>query len=410
MLNTTDFITIFIVILVLAGVAVGRYPWLRMNRATIAFAGSVLLIGIGSISLEEAFISIDMNTIALLFAMMVINVNLRLSGFFRLVISVALRWAQSPSQLLGLIILASGILSAIFLNDTIVLMFTPLVLDLVLLLKRKPIPYLIGMVTAANIGSTATITGNPQNMLIGLSSGISFIQFSKSLFPIAAAGLVLAWIVIILVYRDEFKTQKLEEPVFPAQKAYPPLLRKGILAVGMMVAAFLIGFPIPLAAMAAAGFLLVTRRLKPERVFKEIDISLLVFFSGLFIVTKTIESSGAASALFDLAQPIARNGIAALAGAALILSNLVSNVPAVLLFRPWIPSFENPQTAWLTLAMATTLAGNLTLLGSVANLIAAESARKRGIHLGFGEYLKSGIPITLLTIITGIGWLALTIP
>jgi Na+/H+ antiporter NhaD/arsenite permease-like protein len=407
MLNPIALVSLPLIALILAGVAVGRYPWLRMNRATIAFAGSVLLIIIGSIPLEEAFASIDMNTMALLFAMMVLNVNLRLSGFFNLVVMRVLHWARTPSQLLGLIILASGFFSAIFLNDTIVLIFTPLVVEVTLLLKRRPVPYLIGLVAGANIGSAATITGNPQNMLIGISSGIPFLTFSAHLLPVSLIGLGLSWLVLVLLYRDEFRSQGLETPTLPPHRTYPPLLRKSILAAGLMVLAFLLGAPIPLAAMAAAAVLLVTRRLKPQRVFQELDLNLLVFFASLFVVTEALNTTGITSAMFSLVKPIAESGIAALAGVALVLSNLVSNVPAVLLFRPFIPSFSDPQHAWLTLAMATTLAGNLTLLGSVANLIVAESARSRGIHLSFGEYLKSGVPITLLTILAGVIWLVL---
>lgn len=400
-------ISLLVILLILVGVAIGRYPWLRMNRATIAFAGSVLLIGMGSISLDEAFASIDLSTLALLFAMMVINVNLRLAGFFRLVIRQVLRWAHTPRQLLALIIVVSGILSAIFLNDTIVLMFTPVVLEITLLLRRQPVPYLIGLVAAANIGSTATITGNPQNMLIGMSSGIHFLTFSAYLIPLSGIGLLISWLVLILTYRDEFKPQPLQLPDQAAPRVYLPLLRKSLIAAGLMMLAFVLGAPVPLAAMFAAAFLLITRRLKPQRVFREVDVSLLVFFSGLFIVTESLNTTGIAARLFDLVRPVARSNISALAGVALLLSNLVSNVPAVMLFRPFVPGFENPQLAWLTLAMATTLAGNLTLLGSVANLIVAESARSRGVHLGFWEYLKSGAPISLLTLLTGIVWLNL---
>lgn len=396
-----------IILLILIGVAVGRYPRLRMNRATIAFTGSTLLIVIGGISFEEAFAAVDLSTLALLFAMMVINVNLRLSGFFRLIIGQILCWARTPRQLLALIIFASGLLSAIFLNDTIVLMFTPLVMEITLLMKRRPIPYLIGLVAAANIGSTATITGNPQNMLIGMSSGISFVTFSAYLLPVSGIGLIISWLVILLIYREEFKPQALEPPRPATQRIYPPLLRKSLVAAGLMVLAFILGAPIPLAAMLAAAFLLITRRLKPQRVFQELDVSLLVFFLGLFIVTESLNTTGITEAMFNLVQPLAQSGTGALAGVALVLSNLVSNVPAVMLFRPFIPGFANPQLAWLTLAMATTLAGNLTLLGSVANLIVAESARRRGVDLGFIEYLKSGVPISLLTMLLGVIWLNL---
>jgi Na+/H+ antiporter NhaD/arsenite permease-like protein len=284
-------------------------------------------------------------------------------------------------------------------------MFTPLVLDITQNLRRSPMPFLIGLVTAANIGSVATITGNPQNMIIGVASHIPFTRFSAYLLPVALLGLLLAWLVIILLYRREMEPMPLEGSL-ASPRLYRPLLNKSLVAVILMIIALLAGMPIPLAALGAAALLLITRRLKPERVFRELDWSLLVFFSGLFIVTGAIESLGLSAQLFKLTQPIATQGIVALSLTSVVLSNLVSNVPAVLLFRPIIPSFPNPEQSWLTLAMATTLAGNLTLLGSVANLIVAEIARRRGVRLPFGEYLRAGIPITILTIIIGVVWLA----
>lgn len=392
-----------LIVMTLIGVAVGRYPWLRMNRATIALVGATALIVGGALTLEEAYAALDLNTLTLLFAMMVINVNLRLAGFFNIVGTRVVRWARTPRQLLALIVGLSGVLSALFLNDTIVLMFTPLVLDLVLTLRRDPIPYLIGLVSAANIGSAATITGNPQNMLIGAASGISYVRFTSALAPVSLLGLGVIWGVLVLLYPREFAPTAFSVDVAPAQaRTYLPLLRKSLLATGGMLVAFLAGAPIALAALSAAAVLLFTRRVKPQRIFRELDMGLLVFFSGLFMVTGAIERTGLSARLFAVAEPIARGGTAALTGVAVLLSNLVSNVPAVLLFRPLVPQFPNPELVWLTLAMATTFAGNLTLLGSVANLIVAETARERGVELSFMAYLKAGVPITLLSLVLGV--------
>ncbi|MEP7358778.1 MAG: anion transporter, partial [Anaerolineales bacterium] len=358
----------------LVGVAIGKYPRLRMNRATIALVGATVLVALGAIPLQRAYVALDLNTLTLLFAMMIINANLRLAGFFGRVSRWVAARAHSPRRMLLLLMLTGGLLSALFLNDTMVLVLTPLVLDLTAAYKRRPVPYLLGLATAVNIGSVATITGNPQNMLIGLSSGISYRVFTAHLAPVALIGLALAWGIIVLVYRDEFKDQRFEAGVeFPLQRYQPPLA-KSLLAVGLMLAAFVLGVPIALAALAAAAALLVTRRLKPERSFREIDWSLLVFFAGLFVVTAALETTGLSARLFAVALPLAERGLPALTAVALVLSNLVSNVPAVLLFRPFIPHFPDPARAWLALAMATTLAGNFTLLGSVANLIVAELA------------------------------------
>lgn len=358
-----------IIIVTITGIAIGHYPKLRMNRATISLVGACALIVSSAIPLEKSYNAIDWNTIVLILSIMIINVNLSLSGFFRLICSAVIRFAGTPRQLLALIIVISGILSAMFLNDTVVIMFTPLVLDITLTLKRNSIPYLIGLVTAANIGSTCTITGNPQNMIIGMASHIPFTTFIYYLFPVSLTGLFISWLVIIIVYRREFSGDKFQVPSSFRIKIYKPLLYKSLIASGLMLVAFVCGAPIPLAALSAASILLITRRLKPERVFREIDWSLLVFFSGLFVVTGAIETSGFSQKIFSVAKPVSEGGIVSFTFVSAVLSNLVSNVPAVLLFRPFIPYFHDPQKIWLALAMATTLAGNLTLLGSVANLI-----------------------------------------
>ncbi len=401
--ETTLIITVLIITLI--GVAIGRLPRLRMNRATIALVGATLLILLGAMSLRQAYAVLDLDTLVLLLAMMIINVNLSLAGFFRVIGSRVVRWARSPRQLLAWIMAASGLLSALFLNDTIVLMFTPLVLEMLLLLERNPIPYLIGLATAANIGSAATITGNPQNMIIGIASGLKYTTFACYLTPVALAGLLVAWGIIMLIYRSEFTSGHWEPPQLEEPHFHKPLLIKGCVAVLFMLVNLFSGMPIPLAALSAAALLLITRRLKPERVFREIDWSLLIFFAGLFVVTGAIEHAGLSQRLFRAVQPVAGQGTTALTLTAAVLSNLISNVPAVLLFKPVIPLFTDPTASWLTLAMSSTLAGNLTLLGSVANLIVAESAKRHGVHLRFGEYLKAGIPVTLLTLLLGVLWL-----
>lgn len=394
-----------VIILTIVGVAVGRLPLLRMNRTTIALAGATILIVIGAISLDKAYAALDLNTLTLLFAMMIVNVNLRRGGFFTLVAKWVVRWAHTPRQLLALIIIASGVLSAIFLNDTIVLVFTPLVLAICKNLEQEPLPYLMGLATAANIGSTATITGNPQNMIIGVASKLTFVQFLLALGPVALGGMAISWLVIIVVYRQTLTNTALvaQAPLDePSDKA---LLHKSMFAAGLMLVALVLGMPAPLAGLGAATILLVTRRIDPEAIFPHVDWSLLVFFSGLFIVTGAIETLGLSNQLFTLVKPLAQQGVVMLSMVAAVLSNLISNVPAVLLFRPFIPQFATPVQAWLTLAMATTLAGNLTLLGSVANLIVAESARRQRVQLSFSEYLKAGVPITLLSLVLGVVWL-----
>ncbi|MEW6195449.1 MAG: anion transporter [Bacteroidota bacterium] len=396
--------SLFVIVFTLYGIAVGSYPAFRMNRATIALVGAAILIFIGSISLEQAYDSIDLNTILLLFSMMIINGNLRICGFFKLLSSKIISLAKTPNQLLAFVIFSSGLLSAFFLNDTIVIIFTPLVIEVTLAMKRNPIPYLIGLVASANIGSSATIIGNPQNMIIGVSSGISFSKYLLYQLPPSVVGLFVVWMVIYIIYKKEFSKTHFEKIETEQVKPYRPLLIKSIVSSLLMIVAFFLGAPVTLAAFGGASLLLITRRLKPERVFLEIDWSLLVFFSALFVVTKSIDTAGFGKYLAMTLEPFIAQSTASFAISSSVLSNIVSNVPAVLLYRPVIPKLPNPEQAWLILGMATTFAGNLTLIGSVANLIVAETAKKHFVKLTFGEYLKTGLLITILSLTVGIIW------
>jgi Na+/H+ antiporter NhaD/arsenite permease-like protein len=395
---------VVLIVLIYVGIAVGRVPWLRMNRAGIALVGAAALVVLGALTEEQAIHAIDMETLLLLGAMMVINVNLRLSGFFGGVAAFTVRWARTPKLLLAGIIVASGVLSAVFLNDPVCLMFTPVVVELALRLKRDPIPYLVGLGAAANVGSVATLTGNPQNIVIGQASGIPYVTFLAYLGPVALVGLAICWGVIVLAYPSEFRG-RLPDISLPAPRLYRPLMGRTLWVVGGLLVGFLAGAPIVTTACVAAGLLLISR-LRPQKLLM-LDWDLLAFFAGLFVVTGAIEAIGLSAQLFGAFEAVLKSGIPAFTLVTGVLSNLVSNVPAVLLLRPEIPSFADPQQAWLVLAMSSTLSGNLTLLGSAATLIVAEVAKGQGVTLGFGAYLRAGVPITVLTLGVGVVWLML---
>lgn len=292
-----------------------------------------------------------------------------------------------------------------FLNDTICLMLTPLILDMTLAARRNPIPYLIALATAANIGSVATLTGNPQNMIIGISSGISYLNFAAALTPIALLGLGGIWVVLVLMYPAEFRDKQFEPVKQPDLHVDRQLFLKSLFVTGGLLVAFLLSVPIALAAFIAACTLLISRRIRPEKIMLGVDTELLVFFGALFIVTGAMETGGLTARLFSLTHTWLEGSAASLSAVTALLSNLISNVPAVLLLKPIIAHFSDPRPAWLTLAAASTLAGNLTLLGSVANLIVAEVAARRNVKLTFWEYTKSGFPITVISLLVGVLWL-----
>ncbi len=408
--------TLVLVALAMAGIAVGRLPRLRMNRPSMALAFAVLLVAVGALGPEAALASVDLGTICLLLAMMLVVANLRIAGFFTAAGARLLAAAASPRALLALIIIASGILSALFLNDTVCLMMTPLAVELCRRSGRDPVPYLVGLATSANVGSCATIIGNPQNMLIGSASGIPFLGFLARLGPPSLIGLGICWLVIVLAFPKEFApgstlggSASLGKAGAGPEALDRLLVCKSLGATALMIALLLAGIPAALASMAAAALLLFTRRIPPEKVFAQVDFGLLVFFSGLFIITKALAGTLAFGRAVEAATPLLSAGgpgsLAAFSGISLLASNLISNVPAVMLFRPLVPLFPEAEKAWLVLAMASTYAGNLTLLGSVANLIVAEGARPYGVDLSFGKYLRAGLPITLATTALGTLWI-----
>ena len=397
-----------IVLLTFIGIAIGRYPIIKSNRTTIALMGVALLLVTRQVQFNQLPTYIDFDTVILLFSMMIINANLKLAGFFSLSSRWLVRWSRSSRSFLAVEILLVGVLSAFFLNDTICLMFAPFLINLMDTMKRNPIPYLIALATAANVGSTATLTGNPQNMIVGIASGISYVDFSLVLIPVALLGLGVIWLVLVKMFPYDFDRkplQTLPEQDFGAVQK--PLLFKTLLITAGLLVAFLAGAPIALSAFLAASLLLITRRHQPQTVFAEFDWSLLVFFSALFIVSGSLETSGVTARLINVNTLADRINIWNLSLISAGLSNLVSNVPAVLLLKPLVSVLENTHIGWLTLASASTLAGNLTLLGSVANLIVAETASRYRVDLSFWKYTKPGFVITLITLAIDIAWLYL---
>ncbi|MCC6391606.1 MAG: anion transporter [Bryobacterales bacterium] len=381
--------------------AIGRLPGFRIDRPGACIIGASFMIGFGVLDFDQAYAAINYDTIILLFGIMIVVANLRLSGFFSAVAEWVVEHAHRPIILLAAIVFVSGFFSAFFVNDTMCLVLTPLVLEITRQLRRNPTPYLLAVAMAANIGSVATITGNPQNMMIGSFSGIGYRAFAAALSPVAAVGLALTVAVIAIAYRREFRLEEKVSVERRPVRVSRPLLWKSLAVSAGMIVGFFLGWPVPKVALMAGALLLVTRRVKPERVYREIDWSLLVLFIGLFIVVAGIEKTSVPADLFRASRQFHLERTAVLSAFAALLSNLVSNVPAVLVFKPFIPHMANPMRSWLTLAMSTTLAGNLTILGSVANLIVVQRARHE-VHIGFWEYCKVGAPLTVLTIAAGV--------
>ena len=387
-------------------IAIGKLPGYQLDRAGAALLGASLMVGLGVVSLDQAYRAIDFDTITLLLGMMILVANLRLSGFFRLVSNWIVARATRPLVLLMAIVLVAGAFSAFLVNDTICLVMTPLVLDLVTRLKRNPVPYLLAIPMASNVGSTATITGNPQNMIIGSLSHIPYGTFAAALWPVAAVGVVLTAVLIALVYRREFlTTERLPAVATSPARHHRSLVIKSVLVAVAMMVLFFAGQPVAKVAIVGGASLLVTRKVKADKVYREIDWTLLLMFVGLFVVVTGLEMTVLTPETIVAVSRLDLETTPVLSVVTAGLSNLVSNVPAVLVLKPFIANSLDPQRAWLVVAMASTLAGNFTLVGSAANLIVAQRAQARGVTIGFWAYFKVGAPLTLLTILFGAWWL-----
>jgi len=400
-------VSIVVAAVTLTGVAFGRLPFVPLDRAGFALVGAAALLAAGVLDLHEAAALVDAEVMVLLFGLMLLNEALAEAGVFRSLTRWATRRAQHPFALLAALTVASGSLSAIFLNDTVVLMLTPLVVQLTRHLGVAPLPYLLALATAANVGSVATVTGNPQNLIVSVQGGIGYLPFLTALVPVAVAGLAVVFGTIAVVHRRELASGRflVAPPDVPTQARRPIVVAGGW--AGALVAAFIIGAPVAVAALVVGAGVLLTAGASGRRVLARVDVSLLTLFAGLFVVVGALGHTGVLALAATSLGAAWSQDVGALTVVTAVASNLFSNVPAVLMLAPLVAEGGGGRSGLLTLAMASTLAGNLTLIGSVANLIVAESARKVGVVVGFWAYARVGVPVTLITLWLGASWLTL---
>ncbi len=398
-------------------IAARRLHWLPIGRPAGALIGAVLVVMAGialapgrpeALTPEESFAAVDANTIALLLAMMLLTAYLERAGFFNRVAGAILRLCRTPRKLLAAVAVLAAVLSVFLVNDTVCLFLTPVVV-LVCARARLPLgPYLIALATSANIGSAATLVGNPQNMIVGNLSGIAFTRFIALCGPAALVALTVNIGLLQAIYGRKLpSTFTLPEQV--ENRALTPGVRGQFALVCvvtvLIVAGFFVGLHLAYTALAGVAVLMLADRREPREAFARVDWSLLVFFCGLFIVVAGLRETGLVDEIWRAAAPAldlsTASGAAAFTGLMAAGSNLVSNVPMVLLAGPHLGAGENAELGWVLLAFVTTVAGNLTLVGSVANIIVAERARDH-YTLGFIEYLKFGAVSTTLALAAGV--------
>jgi Na+/H+ antiporter NhaD/arsenite permease-like protein len=377
---------------------------LPLNRPAAALLGAVLMVACGVLTPDRAYRAVDYDTLVLLMGMMIIAAYLYLAGFFDWAADWILRRAKSPRSLLLSLICTSGILSALLVNDTVCLMLTPLVVA-VMVKGRLPLaPYLLALAVSANLGSVATLVGNPQNMIIGHLSGIPFLRFSASLLPAAVAGLAIQYAVLRVGFRKVLKQAVICRPDGEPRHLDRRLLVLTFAVLALVFAGFMTGLNLSWTALAGGVLLMVLARRDTHEVLKLVDWHLLVFFAALFVVVEGLDETGLPDQIYQTLHGVFGNSTGGqawnFAWFSVLGSNIFSNVPFVLVAGKWIHNFAQPELMWKVMALATTFAGNLTILGSVANIIVVESARGHA-EVGFWDYARFGIPVTVLTTIAG---------
>ena len=410
MKDTREILAIVIFAITYVLISGRRLKILPLNRPAAALLGTVLMVVAGVMTPEQAYRAVDYNTLVLLLGMMLISAYLSLAGFFNWAADWILQVAKTPQRLLLYLILVSGVLSALLVNDTVCLMLTPLVVAMIVRGRLPLPPYLLALAMSANLGSVATLVGNPQNMIIGHLSKLSFVHFSASLLPVAAAGLAIEYAVLHFGFRQMLRTVRIERSEAAPRPLNRPLMAITLAVLALVFAGFVAGFDLAWTALAGGALVMVLARRDTHEVLKLVDWHLLVFFAALFVVVEGLNGTGLPNQIyshlrgaFGATETSQAWNLAWFSAAG---SNIFSNVPFVLVAGKWIPNFANPALMWKVLALATTLAGNLTILGSVANIIVVESARGH-CEVGFWDYARFGIPITLLTMAAGMGILLL---
>jgi len=386
-------------------IAAQKLPFTRLDRPSGALLGAVLVVSLGVVAPAEVYArAIHFDTLGLLLGMMILAAYLAEAAFFRAASTFTLRAARTPRALLVGVTLTCAALSAFLVNDPVSVMVTPLVLLATRQAQLPPLPYLLAVAMGSNVGSAATFTGNPQNMLIGQLSGIPYGHFALVMAPIAALASLSCAGLLLLLFRKQLPKGRfsIQPPPPPVDR---PLLAKSLFAFAALVVAFFANLPTAWSALAAAAFLTLVGNRAPRRVFERVDFVLLVFFAGLFVVTYSLEATGWAERMLAWFQPHLGTGpeqqAFTFSAVSVLASNVFSNVPFVMLAAKWVPAFAAPKLMWFALALSSTLAGNLTLVGSVANIIVVESARE-DCKVSFIQYLAAGVPVTLVTLAVGL--------
>ncbi len=396
---------------------VGKWP---LDKPAVALLGGALMIVFGILTPDHAVGAINLDVILLLVGMMLLVSGLDVCGFFDLVSTRIAARAKSQVVFLGWLMVAAAFLSALVLNDAIALLMTPIVVRSTRALKVRPVPYLVALAIAANVGSVATEIGNPQNAYIAIVSGIPFLSFSAVLLPIMLVCLGVSFGLVWLAFRKDLAEPLSRTAVLPPIRVQRTGLTASLVIGLGVVAGFLVSPQpgwLPLIAIAGGAFVLFflpfVSTASPRVLVAKVDWTIVLFFVGLFVLLEGVVVSGLSAGIqtaFTDAFGGQTGGLGWLTGLSAVLSNLISNVPAVLLLAQVVKGAGNSNLLWLALASSSTLAGNATILGAACNVIVVQIASREGVEVSMKDFVKAGLPVTVVTLVVSTLLLALLVP
>lgn len=387
------------------GMALGRIPGLKVDRSGIALIAAIVLVVVTGTNPAHLVQAIHFPTVILLFSLMIVSARFAAAGFYDMCAAWIARQSGSPIRLLALTVGVTGGLSAVLVNDVVVFVMTPLLCAGLAVRKLDPRPFLAGVAGASNAGSAATLIGNPQNIVIGQVGGL---EFSKFLFVCgvpAAVSLLAVFLTVATVWRRRLAQAPAPAEGLPTVKLDRPETTKATLATLVLLVLFVTPVAREMSALLVAAVLLMSRRFSSRDMLTSVDWPLLMLFVGLFVVNDALAGTGlAADVLIWLSErDMLPDRLSVMVPLALGSSNTIGNVPAVvLLLAMWR---DMPEGALYGLALTTTLAGNLFLVGSIANLIVAERAAQFGVKFGFLDHARAGVPMTAISTAIAVAWL-----
>jgi len=389
---------------VYVGMALGRWPGLKIDRTGIAVLGAIVLYSTGLVSNAMVLEAIDFPTLIVLFGLMVLSAQFAACGFYDWCSARIAATHASPVAILALTVSVAGALSALLANDVVVFAMTPMLITGLSRRGLDPRPYLIALASAANAGSAATVIGNPQNILIGQVGRLDFWAFAAACGPPALLALATVFGVIWMVWRRKLSDLAVRDGRVEIPRMDGFGVGKGVVAAAVLLALFSTRLPHVADVLLVTAVLLISRRLATRDVLGLVDWHLLVLFGGLFIVTAALaETPLPANALAAMmAFGIEPKGLPAMVLLTLFGSNTIGNVPTVVLLTTVLKDL--PTEILYAMAALSTLAGNLLIVGSLANIIVVERAKQAGVTLGFMEHARCGIPIALISLALTIAW------